>query len=88
MAWRALVVKITSLAVTTFLLALALLSASLWRARVALPYNDLGRFYDSAKGVVFKDSAVTFYGMLALVFGAMALASALLTVRLWRRRRS
>ena len=85
MARRALAARVASLAATTVLLALATLSALLWRARAALPYNELGRFFDPAKGVVFKDSAVTVYAMLTLVFGATALASALLTVRLWRR---
>jgi hypothetical protein len=75
--------KILSLAITLVLLALA--SAWLWRARAALPYNEAGRFYDSAKAVVYKESAVFAYGLLALIFTATAVTSLLVTIRMWRR---
>jgi hypothetical protein len=72
------------LAISLILLALASLFVWLWRARAALPYNDVGRYYDSAEAVVYKDSAVVVYGLLALVFSAMAVTSLLLVIRMWR----
>jgi hypothetical protein len=77
--------RAVSLAITLILVAVASLLAGLWRIRAALPYSEAGRFYDSAESVVYTESAVFAYGMLALVFTAMALMSALLTVHIWRR---
>ena len=74
-----------SLAITLMLLACAALTGWLWRERAGLPYNEAGRYFDSDQGVVYDDGAVLVYGLFALAFAAMALMSALLTLRAWRR---
>ena len=77
--------KFISLAITLTLSALALLSVLLWHQRHSLSYNDQGRFFDVTEGVVYKDSAVVFYAMLALLFAALGMAAAMWTLRVWRR---
>jgi len=77
--------KALSLALTLALAACASLLAWLWRARAALTYNEAGRYYDGADGVVYDDGAVLIYGLLALLFGLLLLASVLMTARLWPR---
>jgi hypothetical protein len=74
-----------SLSVTLLLTALALPLAWMWRMRSALPYNDQGRYYDSADSVVYTDSALEVLGLLAIVFAAAAVAAMLWAVRTWRR---
>lgn len=70
---------------------LALLTAlftALWLARRELPYNEMGRHFDAASAVVHDAGAVLVYGLLALICGAGALASTLVTLGLWRCRPS
>src|SRR5207253_3205512 len=62
----------TALAVALFALATilsmaALVLAALSLARASLPYNEQGRYFDAAKGVVYDQSAVLVYGTLALL---------------------
>lgn len=53
--------------------------------RASLPYNERGRFYDAAAGVVYKDGAPIAYGLLAALFLVAAALSAFWARRTWRR---
>jgi hypothetical protein len=74
-----------SLAAALILIAVALLLSWMWRIRAMLPYNEMGRYYDSANSVVYTDSAVAVLGMLAVAVAMAALAAMLWAARTWRR---
>ena len=73
-----------SLTVALTLTASASLLIWMWRIRSRLPYNDQGRYYDSADSVVYTDSAPEMLGLLAIFFTAAALAAIFWAVRTWR----
>ena len=76
--------KSVSLVVAVALAATALLLAALAGRRLLLPYNEEGRYFDAAAGVIYEDAAALVYTLLAalaLIAAAAALACA---VRVWR----
>lgn len=40
--------------------------------RAGLPYNSQGRYFDAEEGVTYTDSAPLVYGVLAALFGLLA----------------
>ncbi len=65
---------------TVFLLAGILLGLLALR-RSRLPYNEQGRYFDAEVSVVYKDSAVVAYGMMAaagLTMGSLLLGASFL----------
>jgi hypothetical protein len=76
--------KAASLATALIASTLALLLASLWLRRAALPYNEEGRYFDAAHSVVYTDGAVGTYGLLAAFFGVVAVAAGVWAWRSWR----
>jgi hypothetical protein len=77
--------RAVSLASTLLLGTAGLALAILALRRAGLPYDEMGRFYDSATGIVYKDSAPLAYGLLAVLFLLAALPCAIWAVRSWRR---
>ena len=64
--------SIAFFAIAAILFAATLVLAALWLARASLPYNEQGRYFDAANGVVYDQSAVLVYAILTLLlaFGA------------------
>ena len=50
-----------------FLLIAAAPPGILFLQRSGLPYNESGRYFDAAKGVVYEAQAATIYGALAAI---------------------
>lgn len=50
----------------------ALISGLIWRERVSMDYNTEGRYLDEQTGVVYGESAVLVYGWLALLSAVIA----------------
>ncbi|MEH6790555.1 hypothetical protein [Parasphingorhabdus sp.] len=57
-----------------FLLIAAVPTGILFLQRRGLPYNELGRYFDPAEGLVYEAQAVTIYGALATIFLCAGLA--------------
>jgi hypothetical protein len=53
----------------------ALLLARLWLQRLSLPYNEEGRYFDAAHGVVYDEGAIAVYGVLTVLFALLAVAT-------------
>ena len=51
-----------------FLLIAAAPPGLLFLHRQGLPYDELGRYFDVAEGVVYEAQAVTIYGAFAAIF--------------------
>ena len=60
-----------------------LIALTVTRAR--LPYEN-GRHFDARYSVVYDESAILVYGLLALLAGLFSAAVIFGTVRLWKRR--
>jgi hypothetical protein len=63
----------------TILGAVGLLFGAWAYSRARLPYNEEGRFFDPAEGVVYKTDAVVAFGFIAGVFLALAVVLFALT---------
>jgi len=77
--------KAILLATATLLSAATLLLARLWFQRASLPYNEEGRYFDTAHRVVYDDSAVGVCAILTVLFALSATATLLLAFRAWSR---
>lgn len=77
--------KAAALVTATLLCAATLLLGALSLRRAALPYNEQGRYFDVANGVVYDEGAAVVYGMLAGLFALAAFAAIMWARRAWRR---
>ena len=77
--------KAASLAAAAALCATALPLAALAARRLSLPYDEQGRHFDVAAGVVYDDGAALVYALLAALALVAAAAATLWAVRAWRR---
>ncbi len=57
-----------------FLLIAAVPTGILFFQRRGLPYNELGRYFNPAEGLVYEAQAVTIYGAFAAIFLLAGLA--------------
>ena len=79
------VVKGLAVAATVMLVVLTGLLATLALKRASLPYEN-GRHFDVVYSVVYDESAVRLYVLLALGSAAITALLTFLTLRLWKRR--
>jgi hypothetical protein len=80
-----LVVRGLAVAAAVVLIALTALLATLAVKRANLP-NENGRHFDVIYSVVYDESAIKLYALLALGFAAVSALLVFLTLRLWKRR--
>ena len=74
-----------ALAAAVVLVGLTALLATVAVKRASLPYEK-GRHYDVVYSVVYDESAIKVYGLLALGFAVISAALVFLTLRLWKKR--
>jgi hypothetical protein len=79
------IVKGLAVAATVLLVVLTGLLATLAAKRASLPYEN-GRHFDVVYSVVYDESAITVYGLLALGSAAISAVLIFLTLRLWKKR--
>ena len=79
------VVKGLAVAATVLLVVLTGLLATLAVKRASLPYEN-GRHFDVVYSVVYDESAITLYALLALGSAAVSALLVFLTLRLWKTR--
>jgi hypothetical protein len=60
--------SIALLALSAGLMLASVVLALLWLQRLSFTYNEQGRYFDAANGVVYDQSAVMVYGILTLLF--------------------
>lgn len=63
--------------IAIFLLIAAAVSGVLFWQRRSLPYNEQGRYFEAAQGVVYEAQAVTVYGgatVVLIILGVIILA--------------
>lgn len=77
--------KAISLATASILTVASLAAASAWHGRATFPYNEDGRFFDDAEGVVYGDGAVVVFAVLTLLLSAAAVAALIWSWRAWRK---
>lgn len=77
---KKIVLSILTLLLGTF----AVAAGVTWAQRAAMPYNDLGNYYDSEAQIVYHDHVVVFYALIALFFTALAFAIGYACLRLFR----
>ena len=80
-----LVVRALAVAAAVVLIALTTLLGTLAVKRASLPYEN-GRHFDVVYSVVYDESAITVYALLALGFAAVSAVLVFLTLRLWKKR--
>jgi hypothetical protein len=77
--------KAAALVTASLLCVATLLLGALALRRALLPYNEQGRYFDAANGVVHDQGAALVYALLAGLFALAAFAAILWVRRLWRR---
>ena len=80
-----LVVKALAVAAAVVLVTLTALLAILTVKRASLPYEN-GRHFDVVYSVVYDESAITVYGVLALASAAISAVLVFLTLTPWKKR--
>jgi hypothetical protein len=76
---------VLAVAATVVLVGMTALLAALTLKRASLPYEN-GRHFDVVYSVVYDESAITVYGLLALACASVAGVLIFLTVRLRKNR--
>jgi hypothetical protein len=79
------VVRALAVTAAVVLIGLTALLATLAVKRASLPYEN-GRHFDVVYSVVYDESAITVYGLLALGSAAISAVLVFRTLRLWKRR--
>ena len=80
-----LVVRALAIAAAVVLVGVTALLAILTIKRASLPYEN-GRHFDVVYSVVYDESAITVYGLLALASAAISAVRIFLTLRLSKKR--
>jgi hypothetical protein len=80
-----LILKGLTLAAAVVLVGLTALLATLAVKRASLPYEN-GRHFDVVYSVVYDESAIAVYGLLALGCAMVSAALVFLTLRMWKKR--